>query len=60
MFYVSIDPNNDGPMESLYLLKDKNGNVVDARYATNRTDAINTFLHNNKELKREDIGFEWK
>ena len=57
MFYVSVDPNNDNPMESLYLLKDKNNNVVDARYATSRTDAINGFLRNHKELRKKDIAY---
>ena len=58
MFYVSPDPNNDNPYETLYLLKDKNGNVVDSRYATYRQDAVNVFLHNHKELRRSDIEFE--
>lgn len=57
MYYVTIDPHMDDPMETLYLLRDKNGNVVDKRFASNRNDAINTFLHNHKELRRHDIEF---
>ena len=57
MYYVTIDPNINEGKEKLYLLRDKNGNVVDKRFATNRNDAINVFLSNHKELRRRDIEY---
>ena len=59
MYYISRDPNvGSYNIEKLYLLKDKNGNVVDQRWAINGHDAYNQFLRNNKELKENDLEFE--
>lgn len=61
MYYISEDPNyfsEDRIDRRLYHLKDKNGNVVDSRFAMNATDAKNTFLSNNKELRDKDIEVE--
>lgn len=58
MYSIEQDPNYfslDRIDRRLYHLKDKNGNVVDSRFATNSVDAMHTFLHNHKELREEDI-----
>ena len=58
MYYISRGQEIENGSEKLYILKDKNGNVVDARWAKNGDDAFKQFLRNNKELNENDLEFE--
>lgn len=58
MYYISRGQDVENGIEKLYILKDKNGNVVDQRWAINGHDAYNQFLRNNKELNENDLEFE--
>lgn len=58
MYYISRGQDVEHGIEKLYILKDKNGNVVDQRWAKHGDDAFKQFLRNNKELNESDLEFE--
>ena len=58
MYYISRGQDVETSSEKLYILKDKNGNVVDQRWARNGDEAFKQFLRNHKELDESDLEFE--